>query len=181
MGPVQEAMPGLTHYVGRDAAPAALLEGARREAMARAGRLLATRPRTEKELGDRLTDAGFESEVVDAVLDRLRTLGLVDDGAFAVQWVSERSARKKLSRRALLHELRGKGVAPDVAEAALAEAGVDEEAQAVDLAARYVRRVASKPLPEQFTRIRQMLTRRGYGFDVAEAAARAVLPPEGWD
>jgi len=26
-----------------------------------------------------------------------------------------------------------------------------------------------------------MLARRGYGLEVAEAAARAVLPPEGWD
>jgi regulatory protein len=162
-------------------APAALLDGARREAMGRAGRLLATRPRTERELTDRLSDAGFEPSVVEATLARLKTLGLVDDQAFAVQWVEERSARKKLSRRALLHELRGKGVPADLAEAALGEAAVDEEAQAADLAARYVRRVATKPLAEQFTRIQQMLARRGYAYDVAEAAARAVLPPEGWD
>ena len=106
---------------------------------------------------------------------------MVDDAEFARQWIEERSARKKLSARALVYELRGKGVAADVAEAALAGAGVDETAQATELATRYVRRVASKPLAEQFTRIQQMLSRRGYSYEVAEAAARAVLPPAGWD
>lgn len=181
MGPVQEAMPGLASGGASEVAPAALLEGARREAMARAGRLLAARPRTEKELADRLSHAGFEPDVVAAAVDRLRALGLVDDHDFAVQWVRERSVRKRLSRTALLHELRGKGVPTDVAEAALAEGGVDEETQAVELASRYVRRIASKPLAEQFSRIQQMLARRGYSYEVGEAAARKVLPPEGWD
>ncbi|MDQ3982370.1 MAG: recombination regulator RecX [Actinomycetota bacterium] len=181
MGSVQEAMPGLAAGTVPDAARAALLDGARREAMARAGRLLASRPRSEKELGDRLTQAGFEPATVDAVLDRLRTLGLLNDEDFALQWIEERAARKSSSARALVHELRAKGVAADVAEAALARAGLDEEAQAIGLAARYVRRVASKPLAEQFTRIHQMLTRRGYSGETAETAARAVLPPDGWD
>jgi regulatory protein len=181
MGPVQEVVPGIDAGEPSAVTPAALLEDTRREAMARAGRLLATRPRTEKELSDRLTTAGFEPAVVAATIDRLRALKLVDDDDFAAQWVQERSSRKSLSRRALLHELCGKGVPPEVAEAALAESGLDEEALATELAARYVRRVATKPLAEQFTRIQQMLARRGYGYEVAEAAARAVLPPEGWD
>ena len=50
MVPVQEAMPGLVAEPARDGGPAALLDGARREAMARAGRLLATRARSEAEL-----------------------------------------------------------------------------------------------------------------------------------
>ena len=181
MVPVQEAMPGLVAEVTSDGGPAALLDGARREAMARAGHLLATRPRSESELRSRLSDAGFEPSIVAAAVDRLRSLGLVDDADFALQWVQERSARKKLSSRALLHELLGKGIDREVAEAALAGAGLDEVAQATDLASRYVRRVASKPLREQATRIQQMLARRGYAHEVCEAAVKAVLPPEGWD
>ncbi|HYO61163.1 MAG TPA: regulatory protein RecX [Actinomycetota bacterium] len=181
MVPVQEAMPGLASGDSPGAGPAALLDGARREAMARAGRLLASRPRSEAELTKRLADAGFEPEVVAVALERLKALGLVDDAEFALQWVRERSDRKKLSARALAHELHSKGVSREVAESALAQAGLDEVAQATDLAARYVRRVASKPLREQATRIQQMLARRGYSYEITEAATRAVLPPEGWD
>lgn len=179
--PVQEAMPGLAAPPGSAAGPATVLDGPRREAMARAGRLLASRPRSEAELSERLADAGFEPGVVDATLARLRTLGLVDDAAFALQWVQERSARKRLSARALAHELHGKGIAREVAEAAIARAGLDELATATELAARYVRRVASKPLPEQATRIERMLARRGYSLEICEAAVKAVLPPDDWD
>lgn len=181
MVPVQEAMPGLVAGAPRDGGPAALLEGARREAMARAGRLLATRPRSEAELASRLSDAGFEPEVVSAAVDRLRALGLLDDTEFALQWIQERGGRKKLSTRALLHELHGKGVDRDTAEAALARAGLDEVAQATEVASRYVRRVASRPLRDQATRIQQMLSRRGFSYETCEAAIKAVLPPEGWD
>lgn len=181
MAPVQEAMPGPVAGSSRDGGPAALVDGARREAMARAGRLLATRPRAEAELTKRLTDAGFEPGIVDATVDRLRVLGLVDDAEFSRQWVQERSTHKKLSARMLLHELLGKGIDREVAEAAIAHGGLDEIAQATELASRYVRRVASKPLREQATRIQQMLSRRGYSFEVSSAAVRAVLPPEGWD
>ena len=181
MSPVQEAMPGLAAGEVSGGDPAPLLEGARREAMARAGRLLAARPRSEREIADRLADAGFEPAVVAAVIDRLRTLGLLDDGAFALQWIQERAARKKLSARALVHELQGKGIDREVAEEAWAEAGLDEVAGATALAASYVRRLASKPLRDQARRVTEMLLRRGYSHETAEAAMRAVLPPEGWD
>lgn len=181
MVPVQEALAGLAAGDASAAGSTALMDGARREAMARAGRLLASRPRSEAELASRLTDAGFEPAVVEAVVERLKALALLDDAEFALQWVRELSARKKLSARVLVHELHGKGIDREVAEAALARAGLDELAQATELAASYVRRVASKPLREQATRITQMLARRGYSFETAEAAARAVLPPEGWD
>lgn len=174
-------MPGLVAGGPRDGGPAAVLDGVRREAMARAGRLLAARPRSEVELRARLTDAGFEPEIVESVVERLRTLGLVDDAAFALQWVQERAGRKKVSPRVLLHELQAKGIDREVAEAALAQAAVDEVAQATELASRYVRRVASKPLREQAARIGQMLARRGFSSETCETAVKSVLPPEGWD
>ena len=181
MTPVQETMPGLLEAIPGGGGPAALHVGARREAMARAGRLLATRPRTEKELGDRLARAGFEPDVIASALERLRDLGLVDDAEFARQWVEERAGRKLLSARVLRDELRAKGVEAGVADDVIGAAGLDEEAQAVELAAKLVRKVASKPLAEQFSRIRQMLARRGYSNEAAEMAARRVLPPEDWD
>ena len=109
-------------------------------------------------------------------------VALLDDvAAIARQWVRERASRKSLSSRALLHELTGKGIDRGVAEEALAEAGLNETAQAIELASRYVRRVASKPLRDQASRIHEMLSRRGYATETCEAAVKAVLPPEGWD
>lgn len=46
-------------------------------------RLLKLRPRSERELGERLGRKGFPPAVVNAVLKELREKGLVDDARFA--------------------------------------------------------------------------------------------------
>ena len=158
-----------------------LLNGAFHEAMQRAGHLLSTRPRTEHEMRARLGTAGFDDDVVARTIERLIDLKLVDDAAFALQWVEERARLKGRAPEALVAELAAKGIDREVAEAALAAAGIDEEAQARAMAARLVARVAHKPLPEQGVALMTMLTSRGFSEEAAEAGARSALPPEGWD
>lgn len=151
------------------------------EAMHRAGKLLERRARSEWELRERLAGAGVDSQVVDQAVERLVAIRLIDDPSFALQWITERSGRKGLAPAALVAELEAKGVARETAEAALAEAGVDEMAQAKTLAVRLARKVAGRPAEVQAIRLRDMLMRRGYSPEAAEAGVRAVLPPEGWD
>lgn len=151
------------------------------EAMHRAGKLLERRARSEHELRERLTGAGLERPVVDQAIERLIALRLLDDHAFAVQWITERSARKGMAPAALVAELETKGVSRDTAEAALSEVALDEVAQAKALAAHLARKLAGRPAAIQAMRLRDMLMRRGYSFEATEAGVRAVLPPEGWD
>ena len=153
----------------------------RKEAMERAGRMLALRPRTEKEVRDRLTEAEFSPELVEETVTRLLELQLLDDHAFALQWIEERALRKGLGPRALMAELARRGVERSVAESALAESGLDEEAHAKEEASRHLRKVIRFPLREQAAKLQQMLIRKGFSFEAAEAGAKSVLPPEGWD
>lgn len=150
-------------------------------AMAKAGRILARRPHSAQEVRDKLWAGGVSEEDIARTIARLTELKLLDDLEFARQWVDERSRRKGLAAAALLRELEDKGVDPEVAQRAIDEAGLDEEARARALAAGYVGRVAAKPLLVQAQRVQAMLLRRGFSTEVAVAATRAVLPPEGWD
>jgi regulatory protein len=152
-----------------------------KDAMERAGRMLALRARSEKEIRDRLAEAEFDDEVIDAVVDRLFGLDLLDDAAFALQLIEERGAKKGLGPRALMAELEAKGVDRSTAEAALGLAGVDEHALAVEQAFKLMRKVINRPLKEQAGRLQQMLVRRGFSYEAAAAGAKAVLPPDGWD
>lgn len=146
-------------------------------AMARAGGFLARRPHSEAELRRKLD---LDDEVLaDRVMGRLFELRLVDDAAFAAQWVSERRARK--GRRALKAELEARGVDPEAIADALSIGEAGESSRAIDLAARHLSKVAGKPLERQAASIMALLLRRGFEEEVAEAATRAVLPPEGWD
>jgi regulatory protein len=156
-------------------------DGAYREAMQRAGHLLASRPRTEHEIRIRLTAAGFEDLTVERTVARLIELRLLDDAAFARQWIAERALAKGKAGQALMAELAEKGIGRALAEAALAEAGIDEVAQATELAARFLPKVGHKPLDRQAEALMGRLLRRGFSHEVAADAVRAVLPPAGWD
>lgn len=147
------------------------------EAMARAGKTLARRAHSEVELRAKLED--LDEGTLDDVIRRLRELKLLDDRDFARTWVEER--RRKKGRLALAAELRAKGVPDEIIDEALERIAAGEEPRAVDMAARHLPRVAGKPLERQAATIQSLLLRRGFEHEVATAATRAVLPPEGWD
>ena len=147
------------------------------KAIQRAGRFLSARPHSEHELRTKL--APLEPSVEEAVFSRLHEWRLLDDEGFARQWVAERSSKK--GERVLRAELRDKGIEDDVIQAVLADGEDSELDRATSLAAGYVRKVASKPLAKQAGALCQMLVRRGFSYETAQEATKAVLPPEGWD
>lgn len=156
-------------------------EDLRKEAMERAGRMLALRPRTEREIHDRLKEASFPEDVVDDTVDRLYELKLLDDEAFALDWITERTAKKGVGPRVLVAELQRKGVDRTTAEAALASSGIEEADTATAQAERLLHKVIRFPLKDQASKLQQMLMRRGFSWEAVEEAVKAVLPPEGWD
>ncbi|GAB2937733.1 hypothetical protein GCM10027047_37910 [Rhodococcus aerolatus] len=166
------------------ALPAADQREAAREACLRA---LASRPRSRSELHRRLVDAGHEAGVVDGVLDRLTEAGLVDDAAFAAQWVRSRhGGGAGRSRRVLARELGQKGVDPEHVDVALEQ--VDDESErerALELARRGARRA---PVPTDragraavVRRLVGQLARRGYPTSLALAVVAEALDEQALD
>ena len=148
-------------------------------------RLLADRARTRQELAQALARKGVPDEAVATVLDRFDEVGLIDDAAFAEQWVRSRHAHRGLGRRAIAEELRRKGVADDVAGAALAAVDTGAEAsRARELVDRKLRSLRIDT-PEQRTaaarRLVGMLARRGYGAGTAYGVVRDALAEHGAD
>lgn len=150
-------------------------------ALERAGRYLAQRPRTAHEVRAKLGSCGFEQAPIAAALERLEELGLVDDLDFARRFIAERTASRGRSVALVVEELSAKGIAPEIAERAAGEAGIDAESHAAQVALGLARKLAGLPLEGQARRLHAMLLRRGFAPEEATAGVRAVLPPEGWD
>lgn len=137
--------------------------------------LLAVRARSRRELERRLLQAGFEAAEVTDVLERLEHVGLIDDDAFAAQVVEHAFGVKRSGRRAVASTLAAAGVPRDVIETALSRGGEDEEERAHALAASRAPRLRSLEPAKAFSRLTSLLVRRGYGPEMARAAARKAL------
>ncbi|WP_311521675.1 recombination regulator RecX [uncultured Corynebacterium sp.] len=156
-------------------------EAAKTPVRSRALGLLDQRARSRKELRDRLVAADFEPEVVDTVVDDLAGAGLVDDEAFAKEWVRQRHARRGKSARALNLELKEKGV--EAADRAIALEQITEESeeavarQVAEKKARTLKRVpADRHERDKFLRrIVGTLARRGYNQELVMRISIEVL------
>ncbi len=110
------------------------------------------------------------------MLERYRDVGLVDDEAFARAWVSSRHHGRGLARRALAHELSRKGVAPGVADDALAE--LDDDTQLTTARALVVRRLRTERPGQRdatFRRLVGLLARKGYPAGVAIGVVKEAM------
>lgn len=139
-------------------------------------RKLTAAPRTRAQLSDDLRRRNVPPEVSERVLDRFADVGLVDDQAFAAGWVRSRHSSRGLSRRALAHELRRKGVDDDVVAAAVEEVGDDDERAAAEvLVARRLPALRGHDTKVQTRRLVGMLARKGYSSGLAMQVVRAAL------
>ncbi|OBF83906.1 recombination regulator RecX [Mycobacterium sp. 852002-51163_SCH5372311] len=143
-------------------------------------RLLTARSRTRAELSGQLAKRGYPTDVSDRVLDRLAAVGLVDDAAFAEQWVQARRSSAGKGKRALVAELRTKGVDNDVITKVLAEvdAGVERERAEQLVRVRLRRENLVGDQTRVARRLLAMLARRGYDQALAYEVVSAQLDLE---
>lgn len=137
---------------------------------------LTGRARSRHELAGKLRGRGVPEELAERLLDRFTEVGLVDDAAFARQWVETRQAGRGLARRALAEELRRKGLDPDVTREALdAIDPAEEEAAARTLVRKRLPSLARADQATATRRLVAMLARKGYSADLALTVVRDEL------
>jgi len=143
-------------------------------------RLLNYRPRSEKELAGRLKRKKFEPEIIVPVVTFLRKVNYLNDLEFARFWVNSRISGKPMGLARIRYELRNKGVADDIIDAALNSLNekYDEREAARNLAINRVR-VLKRSIGADKKRIRQRLygylNRRGFSFDVILEAVKDII------
>ncbi|HEY5625395.1 MAG TPA: RecX family transcriptional regulator, partial [Dehalococcoidia bacterium] len=145
---------------------------ARHMAMTSALRLLSYRPRSEREMRDALRTRHIPEAIAGETLDRLSELRLLDDRAFAEAWTESRQRNSPRGRRMLLAELAQKGVQREVAQESVA--AIDEEDAAVQAGRKRSRTLRDREFSDFRRRLGDFLARRGFGYDVCEAAIKQL-------
>lgn len=119
----------------------------------------------------RLRRRGAPAPVAAEVLADLTARGYLDDAAFARHWVDTRSARGYGSAR-LRAELRARGVAGSLVDAALAAQGDDELERARAVARRRLPALQRADRTRAAARLRDHLVRRGYSAAIVSRVVR---------
>ena len=145
---------------------------AQEQAYQRALRYLGYRPRTEAEIRRYLQRHEVAEAHIDAVIERLRDLNLVDDTAFARAWVEDRITFRPRGRRALRAELRQKGL-PEEAIAQVLE-NIDEAALAYRAAQKGLPRYQHLARQEFRQKMSAYLARRGFPYDIVRETVQRV-------
>ena len=145
------------------------------EAYQKAVLRLTKRLYTEKQTVDHLTQLGYPRTVVTLVVEKLKTVHLVNDEHFAGAWVRTKNRERHQSKRALLYELTKLGIDTEIAATAVEENITDTEIdRATALAGKLLRRVARYPELEGRKKLVNVIMRRGYSYSVAVLAVNFV-------
>jgi regulatory protein len=141
---------------------------------------LTGRARTRSELAAKLAQREVPADVAARLLDRFEEVGLVDDAAFAREWVEQRQSGRGLARRALAQELRRKGIDDEVAGEALAAVDPDEEVEVARALVRAkLRSVRSMDRDRATRRLVGVLARKGHSSSVAFRVVKEELDQAG--
>lgn len=140
-------------------------------------KLLAIRPHFRAELERKLRQRGYEDSEVEAALDRLASLGHLNDAATAGAFAESRQRRQLEGPRRLRAELARRGVGAAVIQEAVEnqQAGSDERGAAKTVAEKWL---ARRPVNAEKDRaaLARHLDRRGFTPAVIAETLRACAP-----
>jgi regulatory protein len=131
-------------------------------------RFATLRPRSEKEVKDRLIKYKVHESLYKKLFNKLKRLGLLNDEKFAQWWIDQRLQFRYKSRRELEYELRAKGIDREIISQ-LINKSISQEKE-IEMAKKLVDKKKYKwdklPKTEKKRKIREFLGRKGFGWDV---------------
>jgi regulatory protein len=143
--------------------------------MNRAVKLLAAKPRSERELRERLLEKGWTNEdIVSGVIERLKDYKYLDDAQFATDLALSKLRQKPRGKRKLEMDLSRKKLDKDVIASAVAAAYEKmPEDELIQLAIDKRLRVKGKPQTrEDLKKFYDHLLRQGFSYDAIRGALK---------
>jgi len=139
-------------------------------------RLLKFRSRSRQELARALRGKKFEEEAIQVALERLESVGLIDDERLAGH-LARQLRERKIGSRLVRQKMLLAGLSRELTDDALAALGEEGELQrAQELAEKYVRRSAAEAPDRLRRRLYGYLQRRGFDDGICRQVIEQALP-----
>ena len=149
-------------------------------AMDKALHYLASRARGKVEMERYLKEKGFANEPIAAAMDKLNTLGYLNDSEYASMLVRDRSTLKASGRRVIAMELKQQGIDDETAAEALEQYGDEDELEAARKHAQKALRGASRENDpkKQRAKLYSSLARRGFSSQLIHKVITELFSAE---
>lgn len=135
--------------------------------------------KSQADLAVSLLRRGYPEHLVDSVLDRLTSVGILDDAAYAMAIVRSRQAERGLAKSALARELARRGIPNELAETALGQVtGATEDETMQALIVKSLNRTSELEYAKRVRRTIGVLGRKGYEPEKVYPAVFAALAAE---
>ena len=139
-------------------------------------KLLSFRPRSVEELREKLKKKQYSAEIVESVLEALKSPGLLNDEKCSKMFSESKMYGSPVGRKKLEFELKRKGLSEHTVSETLANLkDFDESASALELARRRFDRMSGVSDEKKKSRIYGFLKRRGFQDDVVFEVIRKLI------
>jgi regulatory protein len=135
-------------------------------------RYLSYRARSTQEVQRYLAKQNVSAETAQQVVERLQRNRMIDDERLAQDWVDNRSDSRPRGRRALVFEMKHKGIPEQAIHQALT--GWDEEEMAFQAARKHARKLKNLEWIDFRQKMLAHLGRRGFSYETAAPAASRI-------
>jgi len=136
-------------------------------------RYLSYRPRSEGEMKQRLLKRGFDTEVIERTIEKLKEQDVIDDYAFARFWKDAQLSHKPKSKRLIIRELVEKKIREDIIKQ-VTEA-IDDESNAYTLGHDRARTLAHLDETSFRKRLVNFLSYRGFSYGIIKHTIDILL------
>jgi len=149
-------------------------------------RYLSFRPRSEKEVVDKLKEKKAPSEIIDRIVLQLKDHKFLNDEDFARWFIEQRLRFKPKGIRIIKMELKQKGINQEIIDEAIANLSSDEESEVPSSDLESARKLVEKKLPKYrdldkqiiYQKLGSFLARRGFNWDVIKKSIDDGLADE---
>jgi regulatory protein len=135
-------------------------------------RYLSYQARSTQEVQRYLAKQNVSAETAQQVVERLQHNRMIDDKRLAQDWVDNRSDSRPRGRRALVFEMKHKGIPEQAIQQALTD--WDEDEMAYQAARKHARRLKSLEWIDFRQKMLAHLGRRGFSYETAAPAVTRI-------
>ena len=137
-------------------------------------RFLKIRPRSEKEIRDKLKFKKFEESEIDKIIKDLKSREIINDRIFAQWWVYQRTEYKPRGKRFIEFELKRFGVDLETIQSVLPDEDIESK-MAHDLAEYKIKSFSGLPKFDKKRKLFAYLSGKGFSFDIVRETVDDII------